>query len=164
MKKDRWLQTMLQYLVGEGGKGGGNAKSALGKGLHLKHAHGAVPNDSLTVLQLCLEALQGFWTNVQALYTCTDMSTDAQACSCPSVAAAKVTAEASHETLHSLQKELQPQKMQQEMLPRQHKLLRRTGRTGCCKSCCSHEATVFSPAVMPGLMKAAEDKFAETCR
>ena len=90
---------MLQYLVAEGSKGGGNAESALGKGLHLKHAHRAVPDDSLAVLQLCLEALQGVWANVQALHTRTDMSSDAQACSCLN-AAADVTTKVRLQMLH----------------------------------------------------------------
>ena len=70
---NNWLHAILHYLIAEGSKGGGNAESALSKGVHLKHAHRAVPDDSLAVLQLCLEALQGIWADVQALHTCTDM-------------------------------------------------------------------------------------------
>ena len=68
------MGAQLKYLVCESSKGGSNAKSALGKGLHLKHAHRAIPDDRLAVLQLCLEALQRLRTNIQALHTCTDMS------------------------------------------------------------------------------------------
>lgn len=66
------MNAQLEYLVRESSKGGGDAKSTLGKGLHLKHAHGAVPDDRLAVLQLCLEALERVRTNIQALHICTD--------------------------------------------------------------------------------------------
>ena len=45
-----------------------NTKGTLGKGLHFKHPHGAVPDHAPAVLQLRLERLQGIWANIQTLH------------------------------------------------------------------------------------------------
>ena len=45
------------HLVGQVSKSMCNAKSALGKGLHLKDAHGAIPDHTFAALQLCLKGL-----------------------------------------------------------------------------------------------------------
>mmetsp|Transcript_13005 Transcript_13005/g.22029 ORF Transcript_13005/g.22029 Transcript_13005/m.22029 type:complete len:479 (+) Transcript_13005:86-1522(+) len=51
--------------VGHFSEGVGDGEGALGEGLHLEHAHGAVPHHRLTGLELGLERLDGVGPNVE---------------------------------------------------------------------------------------------------
>ena len=58
---------VLGHLGGEICQGLGDCIGARSKGLHLKDAHGSVPDDGLGALQGRLELLDGLGANVQAL-------------------------------------------------------------------------------------------------